>query len=524
MKDKKPNRDFSGRNDGADRGERLEKAAEAAAACPVPAELLQNLKYEYLRRELWVPLKREHGRITVLLDEPKNILKRDMIENLLKTKAIDYQPASAEEIVDIIGHFFDLDEDGVPRNNGEDRPSESDSIIVQIVNRMIADAFAKRASDIHIEPETIDQYVDVRFRIDGECIPYEQFPYAYRAAIVSRIKIMANLDITEKRLPQDGKVRFTVPAFGDIELRVATVPTHGGVEDVVMRILTRGSIMTLEELNMSDEDLSQFLKILRKPYGLILIVGPTGSGKTTTAHAALRVLNKPNVKIWTAEDPVEITQKGLRQVQVHHKIGFDFSNAMRAFLRSDPDIILVGEMRDYETAKMGIEASTTGHLVMSTLHTNNAPETIVRLLDMGIDAIAFADSLLCILAQRLVRRLCPYCREAYHPSREEFDDIVHSYDEKLFPRLGIAFDDCFTLYRPRGCDECNNTGYRGMSGVYELLTATDEIKHMIISRKPMLALRRASMSQGMKTLLQDGIVKVLRGETDLPEVLGVCMR
>ncbi|HOG16530.1 MAG TPA: GspE/PulE family protein [Syntrophales bacterium] len=412
MKEKKTKSESAGAKGDACEPAKAEKGTEAVAACPVPAELLQNLKYEYLRRELWVPLKKENGRITVLLDDPKNILKRDMIESLLKTKAIDYRPASAEEILALIGHFFDLDEDGVPRDNGEDRPSESDSVIVQIVNRMIADAFAKRASDIHIEPETIDQYVDVRFRIDGECIPYERFPYAYRAAIVSRIKIMANLDITEKRLPQDGKVRFTVPTFGDIELRVATVPTHGGVEDVVMRILTRGAIMTLEELNMSDEDLSQFLKILRKPYGLILIVGPTGSGKTTTAHAALRILNRPNVKIWTAEDPVEITQKGLRQVQVHHKIGFDFSNAMRAFLRSDPDIILVGEMRDYETAKMGIEASTTGHLVMSTLHTNNAPETIVRLLDMGIDPIAFADSLLCILAQRLVRRLCPYCREA----------------------------------------------------------------------------------------------------------------
>ncbi len=504
-------------------------------AYPVPEELLRNLKYEYLRRELWVPLHKADGRITVLLDDPNNILKRDMIENLLKTKAVDYRQAPPEEVLSFIDHFYRDEEAGAvvrpagsagepsPENREHPLP-ESDGTIVRIVNQMIQEAFARRASDIHIEPDTKDEHVQVRFRIDGECIHYRDFPYKYRAAIVSRIKIMSNLDITEKRLPQDGKIGFATSGSGEIELRVATIPTHGGVEDVVLRILTRGAIMTLEELNMSREDLDQFLRILKKPYGLILIVGPTGSGKTTTAHAALHLLNRPNVKIWTAEDPVEITQKGLRQVQVHHKIGFDFSNAMRAFLRSDPDIIMVGEMRDYETAKMGIEASTTGHLVMSTLHTNNAPETIVRLLDMGIDPIAFADSLLCVLAQRLVRRLCTYCREAYHPTREEFDEIARSCDEEWFARLGVSYDERFMLYRARGCPECNETGYRGMLGIYELLTATDEIKHMIISRESMLALRKASMAQGMKTLLQDGVVKVLGGVTDLTEVLGVCMR
>ncbi|MHB9097894.1 MAG: GspE/PulE family protein [Syntrophales bacterium] len=504
-------------------------------AFPVPEELLRNLKYEYLRRELWVPLHKVGGRITVLLDDPNNILKRDMIENLLRTKAVDYRKAPPEEILSFIDHFYrDEDMGAAVRPAGSSgetataegaHPSpEADGAIIRIVNRMIQEAFTRRASDIHIEPETKDQQVQVRFRIDGECIHYQDFPYKYRAAIVSRIKIMSNLDITEKRLPQDGKIKFTTAGSGDIELRVATIPTHGGVEDVVLRILTRGAIMTIEELNMSREDREQFQQILKKPYGLILIVGPTGSGKTTTAHAALHVLNRPNVKIWTAEDPVEITQKGLRQVQVHHKIGFDFSNAMRAFLRSDPDIIMVGEMRDYETAKMGIEASTTGHLVMSTLHTNNAPETIVRLLDMGIDPIAFADSLLCVLAQRLVRRLCTYCREAYHPTREEFDEIARSSDEKWFARLGVSYDERFTLYRACGCPECNDTGYRGMMGIYELLTATDEIKHLIVSRKSMLALRKVSMAQGMKTLLQDGVVKVLSGETDLTEVLSVCMR
>lgn len=506
---------------------------------PVPEDLLKNLKYEYLRRELWVPLEHIQGRITVIVDDPHNILKRDMIESLLKTKNIDYCVALKSDILNFIDFFYGVyDNPTSPRSGAssrqrttdhhEEAPSvtESDSEIVQLVNRMIQDACLRRASDIHIEPDTKEHMIHVRFRIDGECLAYKSFPFQYRAAIVSRIKIMSNLDITERRLPQDGKIKYERPGMEDIELRVATIPTHGYVEDVVLRILTKGEIMTLEQLNMSSDNYEQFVRILIKPYGLILIVGPTGSGKTTTAHAALHLINKPNLKIWTAEDPVEITQKGLRQVQVHHKIGFDFSNAMRAFLRADPDVILVGEMRDYETAKMGIEASATGHLVMSTLHTNNAPETIVRLLDMGIDPFAFADSLLCVLAQRLVRILCRQCREPYQPLKEEWDELASLYDEKLFSRLPIANRDHFTFYRPKsqGCADCNHTGYRGMMGIYELLAVTDNIKHMIVNRKSILAMRKAAVAEGMRTLLQDGILKVLQGETGLAEVLSVCIR
>jgi type II secretory ATPase GspE/PulE/Tfp pilus assembly ATPase PilB-like protein len=335
---------------------------------------------------------------------------------------------------------------------------------------------------------------------------------------------MADLDITEKRLPQDGKIKYKVPGADEIELRVATLPTHGYVEDVVLRLLTRGKIMTLEELQMSEIVHKRFKAQLTKPYGLILLVGPTGSGKTTTAHAALQVINKPNVKIWTAEDPVEITQQGIRQLQVHHKIGLDFAAAMRSFLRADPDVIMVGEMRDYETAKMGIEASTTGHLVISTLHTNNAPETIVRLLDMGIDPFAFADSLLSVLAQRLVRRLCSKCKEAYHPSEKEYVELAHHYGEKAFAALNIAHDDDFKLYRAKGCEECNHMGYRGRIGLFELLIASDNIKQMIISRKSIAALRKTAMAEGMETLLQCGVSKVIAGETDLMEVLSVCIR
>ncbi|MEE9912131.1 MAG: GspE/PulE family protein [Deltaproteobacteria bacterium] len=500
---------------------------------PVPENLLKNLRYEYLRRELWVPLGLRGGKIVVIVDNPNDIIRRDVIENILKTKSVEYCLATKQDIRKFIEYFYNVgepdDEDasvihGDAKNETGMSVSEADVSIVKLVHDAINDAYDKRASDIHIEPDIKDKFVNVRFRIDGECIHYKKFPYEYRAAIVSRIKIMADLDITEKRLPQDGKIKYRVPGADEIELRVATLPTHGYVEDVVLRLLTRGKIMTFDELEMPAPAHQLFTAQLKKPYGLILLVGPTGSGKTTTAHAALQIINKPNVKIWTAEDPVEIAQQGIRQLQVHHKIGLDFAAAMRSFLRADPDVIMVGEMRDYETAKMGIEASTTGHLVMSTLHTNNAPETIVRLLDMGIDPFAFADSLLCVLAQRLVRRLCGQCREAYHPTRQEYEELAHHYGEKVFPGLNIPYDDNFKLYRAKGCDECNHMGYRGRMGLFELLIASDNIKHMMINRKSIAALRKAAMTEGMETLFQCGVTKVIAGETDLMEVLSVCIR
>lgn len=501
---------------------------------PVPDDLLKNLRYDYLRRELWVPLGWRNGKIIVAVDDPNNIIKRDMIENILKTKTIEYLPASKQNIWKFIEYFYDVGEPGEEadlsdvmgeiRKDASNGISETDVNIVKLINEAINDAYDKCASDIHIEPDGKDRIINIRFRIDGECIHYKNYPYEYRAAIVSRIKIMADLDITEKRLPQDGKIKYKVPGADEIELRVATLPTNGYVEDVVLRLLTRGKIMTLSELRMPEETDRLFRAQMTKPYGLILLVGPTGSGKTTTAHAALQIINKPNVKIWTAEDPVEITQQGIRQLQVHHKIGLDFAAAMRSFLRADPDVIMVGEMRDYETAKMGIEASTTGHLVMSTLHTNNAPETIVRLLDMGIDPFAFADSLLCVLAQRLVRCLCTRCKEAYHPTAKDYAELAHHYGEKAFAELGIAYDNDFKLYRAKGCEACNHMGYRGRMGIFELLIASDNIKHMIINRKSIAALRKTAMTEGMKTLLQCGVDKVIAGETDLMEVLSVCIR
>lgn len=506
---------------------------------PIPGDLLANLKMEFLRRELWVPLEKKEGIITIIIDDPNNIIKKDMIENLLKTKLVRYEVSLPEDIIKFINHFFQssgeettlndilgrLDEEEQPVEEDTNAVTESDSVIMQLVNKIIIDAQSKRASDIHIEPNVAKKNVEVRYRVDGNCAIYQTLPFNYRAAVISRIKIMSNLDITVKRLPQDGKIKFKKPNGEEIELRVATIPTQGGVEDVVMRILAKGGdTLPLTSMGMSDRNFSELVGIINKPYGMVLVVGPTGSGKTTTLHAALHEINTPDKKIWTAEDPVEITQYGLRQVQVQSKIGFDFAAAMRAFLRADPDVIMVGEMRDFETAKTGVEASLTGHLVFSTLHTNSAPETIVRLLDMGIDPLNFADALLGILAQRLVRTLCKKCKEAYHPEQKEFEDIVQVYGEKSFQRLGISYSDDLVFYRPKGCEACDKSGYKGRMGIHELLVATDQIKRLVQKHATVEEIRDVGMDQGMTTLLQDGIYKALQGYTDIKQVLRVCIK
>ena len=505
---------------------------------PIPGDLLKNFRKEYLMREKWVPLSRHDNMIRVLVDDPQNIIKRDTIENLLKTKNIKYDFALKEDIQKYIEFFYRensqeatfteligrLDAaDDAQDDEQEESIGESDSAIIQLVNKIINDAFLRRASDIHIEPDVMDKNVLVRYRVDGDCSLYQTLPYSYRAAIVSRIKVMSNLDITVKRVPQDGKIKIKKPGVGEIELRVATIPTQGGVEDVVMRILAKGDTLPLEAMRMTPRNYREILRICEQPYGMILCVGPTGSGKTTTLHAILRHINKPDRKIWTAEDPVEITQKGLRQVQVQPKIGFDFAAAMRSFLRADPDIIMVGEMRDFETAKIAVEASLTGHLVLSTLHTNSAPETISRLLDMGIDPLNFADSLLGVLAQRLVRVLCEKCKEPYHPSKEEFDRIVEGYGPEYFKLQKIAYTKDLTLYRPVGCDACDKTGYRGRIGIHELLLNSEEIKKRSIERRESIeVIRNIAMSEGMLTLYQDGILKSFQGLTDIKQIHRVC--
>ena len=340
--------------------------------------------------------------------------------------------------------------------------------------------------------------------------------------MISRIKIMSKLDIAERRMPQDGKIKMK---YGrkDIEYRVATCPTVGGNEDAVLRILSASKPIPLEGMNFSEKNIALVKEKSTKPYGLILVVGPTGSGKTTTLHSCLGFINKPETKIWTAEDPVEITQDGLRQVQMLNKIGLNFARAMKSFLRGDPDVIMVGEIRDTETCAIGLEASLTGHLVFSTLHTNSAPETITRLIDMGMNPLNFADALLLIISQRLVRTLCKECKEDYHPDREEFDRLAKEYGEEKFPNLGIDYTDDLILKKPVGCATCSETGYAGRTGLHELLDGTDDIKRMIMKKELVENLREQAIKDGMTTLKQDGIYKVFKGYCDLKQVLAVCI-
>jgi type II secretory ATPase GspE/PulE/Tfp pilus assembly ATPase PilB-like protein len=360
--------------------------------------------------------------------------------------------------------------------------------------------------------------------------------------MVTRLKIMCDLDISERRKPQDGKIKFKKYGPLDIELRVATIPSAGAVEDVVMRILAAGEPIPMEKLGLTKHNRENLEKTVSKPYGLFYVCGPTGSGKTTTLHSILKFLNTPETKIWTAEDPVEITQRGLRQVQVNKKAGIDFALVMRAFLRADPDIIMVGESRDKETVSMGVEASLTGHLVFSTLHTNSAPESITRLLDMGMDPFNFADALLGILAQRLAKRLCS-CKEAYVPSHQELRSFIDEYAidlkqteawvadpggeaQKLYESWieNYGEDGQLKLYRAVGCDKCNKTGYKGRVGLHELLVADDQIKRLIQERARVATLFVSAVASGMRTLKMDGMEKIMMGQTDLKQVRSVCIR
>jgi type II secretory ATPase GspE/PulE/Tfp pilus assembly ATPase PilB-like protein len=426
----------------------------------------------------------------------------------------------------------------------DDVSAAADNELVKLVNKVIVDAFRMGASDIHVEPGPGKTKTVIRVRKDGSLMNYIEVPSTYRNALVTRIKIMCDLDISEKRKPQDGKIKFRKFGPLDIELRVATIPSQGGVEDVVMRILASGEPLPLEKMGFSARNNELIKETVSKPYGLFFVCGPTGSGKTTTLHSILKYINKPDTKIWTAEDPVEITQKGLRQVQINKKAGLDFATIMRAFLRADPDVIMVGEMRDKETVSIGIEASLTGHLVFATLHTNSAPESINRLLDMGMDPFNFADALLGILAQRLGKRLCGDCKKPHIATPDEIKSILSEFSSELTSTASWKKDPVaamknlynewvksfadpkgqFTLYTPVGCEKCTGTGYRGRVGLHELLIGTDPIKKAIQERARVADLLAIALEEGMRTLKQDGIEKVLQGITDMHQVRAVCIK
>ncbi|MDY0161749.1 ATPase, T2SS/T4P/T4SS family [Desulfobotulus sp.] len=505
---------------------------------PIPGEWLEGLKVGFMRANFWVPVGTEDGQPLIAIDNPHDLQRLSEVRALFPNHSPIFTFCFHDDILRFIDRFFQQNQDGASidelisqlkeaaeeEEEAEAGVSEESSAVVQLVNKVILEAHARGASDIHIEPYPGKQSTQVRIRVDGACAVYQTIPYSYRNAIVSRIKIMADLDIAERRKPQDGKIKFKKYGGKDIELRVATVPTQGAMEDVVMRILAAGEPIPLNKMGFSQRNYEHFIQAIEQPYGIIFVCGPTGSGKTTTLHSALGYINKPERKIWTAEDPVEITQRGLRQVQVMPKIGFDFAAAMRSFLRADPDVIMVGEMRDKETTQIGIEASLTGHLVFSTLHTNSAPESVTRLLDMGMDPFNFADAILCILAQRLVRTLCKNCKEAYQPSRSEYDEIVREYGEGFEEKTGLSYTQDLKLHRPKGCDRCNHTGYAGRMGLHELLVGSDSIKRLIQRKAPMEEIRELAIAEGMTTLKQDGIVKIFGGNTDLLQVRKVCIK
>ncbi len=508
----------------------------------IPEDLRRKVKVDYLKQICAAPVERRAGSIVVVIDDPQDLGRADALRAIEYGLRIEYMVGLRDEILAFIEHSYGLREDvgkilkemsdesnerpaesGGGQEPDEGTVSDSDSTVVKLANQIIADAYKRNASDIHIEPYGKERGTVVRFRIDGDCVAYQEIPSAYRMAIVARLKIMANLDIAERRKPQDGKIKLKMKDR-NLELRVATIPTANGNEDVVMRILAASKPLPLDQMGMSERNLAALKSVITKPYGLVLCVGPTGSGKTTTLHSALGHINTVDMKIWTAEDPVEITQPGLRQVQVQPKIGFTFEAAMRAFLRADPDVIMVGEMRDKETAETGIEASLTGHLVLSTLHTNSAPETITRLLDMELDPFSFADSLLGVLAQRLARGLCKACKEPRAPLKEEFDEIAAAFGgPEVLESQGIRYPD-FPLYRGRGCDNCGGTGYKGRIGVHELLVNDDDLKRAIAHRAPVEEIRNLAIRGGMTTLLQDGIQKAMMGLTDLKQVVAVASR
>jgi type II secretory ATPase GspE/PulE/Tfp pilus assembly ATPase PilB-like protein len=532
---------------------------------PVDAEAARKVPYPLARRLKVLPLILRDGLLVVAAEDPSKRTTVEELEFITQSKVVAAL-ASTPQLVQAIPEVYErfgltsglpsgdskpmefeptnagkllesLEQTSENDNDPEPQIEQSDNSLVRLINTMIVDAHVKGASDIHIETHPNKRKVRIRLRKDGRLLPYMELPHTYRSALVARIKIMCDLDISERRKPQDGKIDFSkYSPQHRLELRVATVPTQGNAEDVVMRLLAMAKPLPLTALGLTPENLQGLQTAVARPYGMVLCVGPTGSGKTTSLHSMLQELNTPDRKIWTAEDPIEISNPDLRQVQVNAKIDWTFAKALRAFLRADPDIIMVGEIRDQETAQVAIEASLTGHLVLSTLHTNSAPETITRLLDMGMDPFNFADSLLAVLAQRLVRKLCNECKTA-EPAEDAFvDELVADYLH-AFPAplrsdptqlrsnwlTQFGRDGQFMRYQAVGCSACEKTGYKGRLGLHELMAIDGHLRRMIQTNARATEIQEAAMAEGhFRTLRQDGLLKVLAGQTSLDEVRANC--
>ncbi|MHB8666708.1 MAG: GspE/PulE family protein [Burkholderiales bacterium] len=536
----------------------------------IPLDILAKIPAAVAHRLRVLPLCEAEGALVVAMENPLDSAILEELRGITRMKILPVTAAAEDIVSSIASHYGAAPEVAPPvadrrrtsraapqaadamartgagvhelitkltaesgnQDIAEQQAASSDSALVGLVNRIILDAVDQKASDIHIEANLGPKTTRVRFRKDGMLTNYLELPAQFRNAVISRIKIMSRLDITERRKPQDGKIDFQRFGPAPVELRVATVPTTGGLEDVVMRVLAAARPVPMDQLGLEEGVLNSVKRLISKPHGLFLVCGPTGSGKTTTLHSLLAFLNTAERKIWTAEDPIEITQPGLRQVQVNSKIGWTFAAAMRSFMRADPDVIMVGEMRDAETAKIGIEASLTGHLVLSTLHTNSAAESIVRLLDLGMDPFNFADALLGVLAERLARRLCPHCKLEYAPGAAELEELALQYcsetaidarkQVKAWTASFGGADGKISLFRASGCERCDRTGYLGRIGIYELLVADAATKRLMQAKGPVADVKNAALAAGMQTLRQNGIEKVLQGVTDLQQISAVC--
>ncbi|RZJ08897.1 MAG: pilus assembly protein PilB [Rubrivivax sp.] len=531
----------------------------------IEPDAVRKLPHTVAKRLEVLPLVLREGRLIVAMEDPTRRDAIDEVEFITQMKVVptltrlgtlqfaipttfdrfggdalpgrndnlpDFQPDFALDTSNKLIESLERDSSERGSREDEDPIEQSDNSLVRLINSMIIEASNQGVSDIHIETYPGREKLKIRFRRDGVLQPYLELPHTYRNAMIARIKIMCDLDISERRKPQDGKINFArFSAQHKLELRVATIPTNNGLEDVVMRILASSKPIGLDRLGLTPANLKALQTAVRRPYGMVLCVGPTGSGKTTTLHSALNHINTADRKIWTAEDPIEITQAGLRQVQVNSKIDWTFAKALRAFLRADPDVIMVGEIRDQETAEIAVEASLTGHLVLSTLHTNSAAETITRLLDMGMDPFNFADSLLAVLAQRLVRKSCTACQTSEAMTEAELGELLDDYLH-VFPADARASkltlmaewiknhgeDGRLMKFHSPGCTACGHSGFKGRAGLHELLTVSKNIRRLIQTGARAEELFNAALAEGMRSLRQDGILKVLQGVTTIAEV------
>jgi type IV pilus assembly protein PilB len=489
----------------------------------IPPAVIELVPESVARENNVIPLGRNNGSLTIVISDPQDLAIIDKLRFILNQE-IELALSSRESIIQAINRhygqtetqsvdsmlqeFTDTQIEFTELEGTAASTEDSDAPIVKLVNLIFSEAVSLRASDIHIEP--FEDRIRIRYRIDGALVERDSPPRRLLGAMLTRIKIMGNIDITEKRRPQDGRIKTNVGGK-DLDVRVSVLPTNHG-QSVVMRLLDKDNIkIGIRDLGFADEDYRKFSKVIKRPNGIFLVTGPTGSGKTTTLYAAINDLNRPDRKIITAEDPVEYYLAGINQCEVKADIGMTFQAIIRAMLRQAPNIILVGEIRDKETADIAIQASLTGHLVFSTLHTNDAPGSITRLIDIGVAPFLVASSVMAVMAQRLVRIICPKCKRPDTPSEEELRSVG------LIPgKIPNA-----NFQRGAGCNHCNHTGFRGRRGIFELMLMTSAIRELTFKQEPHVVLRRQAKLNGMRTLFQDGIEKAIKGITTIPEVVDI---